>query len=454
MTATRLSALDDAFLTTETPTAHMHVGWAAVFEPPAEGPRPSFESLRDHIEDRLGRAPRYRQKLCRAPLGLDAPSWVDDESFEIDRHVIRSPADDLDELAAGCMSRPLERDRPLWEICVADRLADGRVGLVGKVHHCMVDGIAAVELGLLLLDPTPEPPVEDGRGWRPRPPPGSLARLGAGARERVGQQLELARGGLSLLRSPRRLKRLPPSAARAAGAIAGALRPVEPVDPLNEPISTRRRLGRVQRPLAELQGIKGAFRASVNDVYLAIAAGAMRRVLIEHDQRPRPLKAMVPVNVRSDGQGQELGNRISFMFVDLPCEEPDPGMRLRELKRMVGRSKRDQVPKAASGVLELVGQAPRSVQRLASRLLASPRMFNLTVSNIPGPREPVYMLGCELREVYPVVPIPDRHALSIGMTTIRDRACFGLYADRSSLGDVSSLTDAVEASCDELLEVS
>lgn len=454
MTTNRLSALDDAFLKTESATAHMHVGWVAVFDPPAGGPRPGFESFRDHIEDRLGRAPRYRQKLCPAPLGLDAPSWVDDEEFDIGRHVTHSPSDDLDRVAAECMSRPLERDRPLWEICIADRLAGGGIGIVGKVHHCMVDGLAAVELALLLLDPTPEPSPEGGRRWRPRPRPSGLARLGAGARDRLGGQLELARGSLSALRSPRRVARMPSAAARAAGAIAGALRPAEPVTPLNEPISTRRGLGRVQRPLTELKEIKQAFRGTVNDAYLAIATGAMRRLLTEHGQRLRPLKAMVPVSVRGDDQGEELGNRISFMFVDLPCEEPDPGERLRRLQSAVGRNKRNRAPGAAWALLDLLGQAPRGVQRLASRLIASPHMFNLTVSNIPGPSEPMYMLGCELREAYPVVPIPDRHALSIGMTTVGDRACFGLYADRSSLGDVRGLTDAVEDACDELLTVS
>ena len=454
MTTTRLSALDDAFLKTESPTAHMHVGWVAVFDPPARGPRPSFESFRSHIEDRLGRAPRYRQKLCPAPLGLDAPSWVDDEDFDIARHVTHSPDHDLDRVAAECMSRPLARDRPLWEICIADRLDGGSVGIVGKAHHCMVDGVAAVELALLLLDPTPEPNAEGGRRWRPGPHPGALARLGAGASDRLGQQLELARRGLSVLRSPGRMVRMPSAGARAAGAMAGALRPAEPVAPLNQPISTRRGLGRVQRPLAELKTIKQAFRATVNDAYLAIATGAMRRLLAEHGQRPRPLKAMVPVNVRDDGQGEELGNRISFMFVDLPCEEPDPGERLRRVKSAVGRNKRNRTPGAAEAALDLLGQAPRGVQRLASRLIASPHMFNLTVSNIPGPREPMYMLGCELREAYPVVPIPDRHALSIGMTTVRDRACFGLYADRGSLGDVHGLSDAVEEACDELLTVS
>lgn len=139
------------------------------------------------------------------------------------------------------------------------------------------------------------------------------------------------------------------------------------------------------------------------------------------------------------------------MFVDLPCDEPDPVRRLRRLQSALGKRKRGRDPATANSVLNLMGYAPRRVQRLLSRIVASPRMFNLTVSNIPGPSQPMFMLGCELREAYPVVPIPDRHALSIGMTTIQDRACFGLYADRDSLGDVRRVADAVERSSDELL---
>jgi diacylglycerol O-acyltransferase / wax synthase len=451
MSATRLSPLDDSFLATESATAHMHVGWAAVFDPPPRRSPPGFGELSRHIESRLPRAPRYRQKISPAPLGLDPPSWIDDDRFRIERHVIRSPSEDLDSLAAECMSRPLERDRPLWEICIADRLRDGRIGLVGKVHHCMVDGIAAVELALLLLDPTPDPPRERMSEWSPEPPPSRIERLRTTLGERARNQLELARAASGFLSSPRRLRRAAARAGGAAGAFGRALRPAELVAPLNEPISTRRRLARVERPLAELKRIKRHFRATVNDVYLAIAAGAVRRLLLDRGQTPKPLKTMVPVSVRRDAEQEELGNRISFMFVDLPCDEPDPERRLRELQSALGRGKSGGEPDLADSVMTLLGYTPRPLRHLASRIVASPRMFNLTVSNIPGPSEPMYMLGCELKEAYPVVPIPDRHSLSIGMTTIQDRACFGLYADRDTLGDVQRVADAVERSSDELL---
>src|SRR5919106_6040225 len=177
MTTTRLSALDSAFLAVETPTAHMHVGWAAVFDPPESGAAPSFEELRDHIGSRVGRAPRYRQLLRSVPLGLNAPVWTDDPGFDISRHVLRSDRTRLGDVVEACMSEPLRRDRPLWQMRIAPQLDDGRVGVVGKAHHCMVDGIAAVELTSLLLDPEPEPPPPDAEAWRPKPAPRPAAVL-------------------------------------------------------------------------------------------------------------------------------------------------------------------------------------------------------------------------------------------------------------------------------------
>jgi diacylglycerol O-acyltransferase / wax synthase len=453
MTTTRLSPLDDSFLAVESPTAHMHVGWTAVFEPPSDRRRPRFPELRRHIEDRLSRAPRYRQKVSRAPLDLDAPSWVDDQDFEIGRHVIAAESADLDEIVEECMSRQLDRDRPLWEIRVAERIADGRMAVVGKAHHCMVDGVAAVELASLLLDPTPEAPQESSEDWRPDPAPGTIARLADSASEKARVPLELARFTTRLLVSPRRLSKLWNQAGLAGGMVGRALRPATRVPPLNEPISRRRRLVRVERPLADLQQVKRRFGTTLNDVYLAAAAGAIRRLLIERGQDPVPLKSMVPVSVREDGELEELGNRISFMFVELPCNEPDPERRLRRVHLVTKHGKECGDPSAADAALKLAGYAPRPVQRLVSRLMASPRMFNLVVSNIPGPREPMFMLGCELKEAYPVVPLADGHALSIGMTTIQDRACFGLYAAGQCLSAVDSVAAALERSTDELLAV-
>src|SRR5829696_862450 len=452
-TAARLSPLDDSFLAVESPTAHMHVGWAAVFERPSSGRGPSFEELRAHIGSRLARMPRCRQKLSSTPLDLDAPCWVDDPDFDLSRHIVRASSSDFDEVVADCMSGQLDRERPLWELRIADRLEDGRIGVVGKVHHCMVDGIAAVELASLLLDPTPEAPAERDDEWNPpATEPGAASRLRTIAEARVRDQIEIARSALGTLASPLRLVRVAyRSTGAAAGSLPRALRPATPVAPLNEPLSAARHLARVSWPLDDLHRVRKSFGATVNDVYLAAAAGALRRLMLSRGAEPVALKTMVPVNVRGDGKPDELGNRISFMFIALPCDEPSAIRRLRRIKRATSQSKRRGDPGAADLLMRMVGSGPRTLRRLVAKAVASPRMFNLVVSNIPGPRDPMYMRGCELEEAYPVVPLAERHALSIGMTTIRDRACFGLYADRRSLGDMERLSTCLEEATDELL---
>jgi len=451
MSTARLSALDDSFLEVESPTAHMHVGWAAAFKPPTRGAAPRFADLRDHIEGRLCRAPRYRQKLARVPLGLNSPTWVDDGAFDVNRHVIASSSRRLDELVDECMSHQLERDRPLWQICVADQLEDGRIGIAGKAHHCMVDGIAAVELASLLLDPTPEPARSQPDGWRAKRAPGKARRISDALIDRVREQAQLLSLPARVVGSPDRVRRFPADARRAGLALAHSVRPAEPVPPLNQPISPARHLAGFWRRLDDIRRIGRAFDATINDVLLAVSAGGARRFLQRRGQAPAPLKTMVPVSVRDNDGAAELGNRISFVFVDLPCDEPDPVRRLRNVQMAMSDRKQAGDPEGADVVLGAVKHAPRSLRRLVSRLVTSPRTFNLVVSNIPGPREPMYMLGCELEEAYPVVPIADEHSLAIGMTTVKGRACFGLYTDRESLPDADRLAEEMDSSIDELL---
>jgi diacylglycerol O-acyltransferase len=454
VSGSRLSALDASFLAVESPTAHMHVGWASVFEPPEEG-RPSFEELRDHVARRVPRAPRYRQMIQPVPLGVNAPVWVDDERFDIASHVVRARSDDLDEVIASCMSAPLPHDRPLWQLCIAERLADGRIGVVGKAHHCMVDGIAAVELASLLLDPEPEASAPASDRWRPETAPADADLLLTGLLDFVRDQLEIATLPARIVNSPRRavgglVGRVP----RVARALVSSARPATLAGRLNQPISPARRLALLGRGMDDLLRIKDGFGVKLNDVLLAASAGGMRRFARDHGEDPIPLKTMVPVSVRADDDAAALGNRISFMFVDLPCEEPDPVRRLRRVHAETRARKRGGEPEGADDLLRSVSRAPSAVRGVVSRLVASPRAFNLTVSNIPGPRGAMYMCGCRLAEAYPVVPIADRHALSIGMTTLEDRACFGLYADPESLPDIDELAADIDAEIDELLELS
>jgi diacylglycerol O-acyltransferase / wax synthase len=451
---TRLSALDSAFLAVETPTAHMHVGWAAVFDPPESGGAPGFEELRDHIGSRVGRAPRYRQLLRSVPFGLNAPVWADDPSFDISRHVLRADRGRLGDVVESCMSEPLPRDRPLWQMRIAPRLEDGRIALVGKAHHCMVDGIAAVELTSMLLDPEPDPPRSDPDGWRPGPTPQPVGLLAGGIADLVRGSLDVATLPARALTSPSRAADLARRAGRALRAVAGSARPATPVAALNQPNSPRRHLAFLSRPTDDLRRIKGSFGTKLNDVVLAASAGAVRRFLERRGETPIRLKTMVPVSVRDSGDAGELGNKISFMFVDLPCDEPDPARRLRRLHAETAGRKQAGEPEGANDFVQSIGLVPAPVRKAVSRFVASPRTFNLVVSNIPRPTERLYLRGCELKEAYPVVPLADRHALSIGVTNVGEELCFGLYADRESLPDAQSVAEDLEESIDELLVAS
>jgi diacylglycerol O-acyltransferase / wax synthase len=454
MPVTRLSPLDASFLAVETPTAHMHVGWAAIFEPPGDAMGPSFEELRRHIASRLPRAPRYRQVLRSVPLGVNAPVWVDDVGFDISRHVLRTESNQLTDVVEECMSTPLPRHRPLWQVWIADRLDDGRIGVVGKAHHCMVDGIAAVELGTLLLDPDPVAPPPERDRWAPQAPPSGSELLVRGLADLARNQLDLATVPARAARSPRRALELVSRTRRAAAALLDAARPARLTPQLNPAISPLRHLGLIARPVDDLMRVKRGFGVKLNDVLLAACAGGVRAFMRKRGENPIRLKTMVPVNVRGSGEADQLGNRISFMFVDLPCDEPDPVRRLRQIHAATSDRKRAGQPEGADDVVRSLGFAPSPLQRVASRLIASPRTFNLTVSNIPGPPETLYMRGCPLAEVYPIVPIPERHALSIGVTTVGDGAFFGLYADRESFPGVDGLAGEIDVAIEELVELS
>jgi diacylglycerol O-acyltransferase len=450
MPATRLSALDASFLDIETPSAHMHIGWAATFTQPESGPRRGYDDILAHITGRLGGAPRYLQKLAPVPLGLYQPQWVDDDDFDPRRHIRRAEPGDLGAVVDSVMSRPLARDRPLWEMWIVEDLPDDRIGLVGKAHHCMVDGLAAVELATLLLDrdPSAGSHAEEGR-WVASRQPTAYERLLGAADDFLREQVGVARRVARFARSPRQLAGVPREARALARTLDHTVASLAPRSVFNRSSSPTRHLASLTRPLDDLREIKGRFGTTVNDVVLAACAGAIRRYIAEHDERPAPLKTMVPVSVR--GERDELGNRISFMFVSLPCDEPDPIRRLERVNAVTRERKQDHEPEELDSVLQAASLLPRPLQTLLSRLMASPRTFNLVVSNIPGPRGRLWMCGCELRDSYPIVPLAEGHALSIGMTTVHEDACFGLYADRETLPDADRLAAHLGDSLDELL---
>ncbi len=448
MTSARLSGLDASFLSVETPAAHMHVGWVARFSPPPGSPAPTFAALREHIGSRLARAPRYRQKLAAVPFGVHAPEWIDDPVFAVERHVYWAPGP-LEDLVDEVLSVPLRRDRPLWEMWICHDADERALAIVGKMHHCMVDGMAAMELGSLLLDPTPEEQTWELDAYSAAPPPPARVLLARAVRDRAADGLGLMGATVRLMASPARAgQRTAVGTARVARALSNALR-AAPESGLNAPLTPLRRLAWVDRPFQDLVAVKSAFGITVNDVLLAAVAGAMRSYLIRRGEDPGTLKAMVPVSVR--GSDELLGNRISFVFVPLPCNEPNPLRRLYSVHATMRQRKRDGEPEGADVALRAAQQAPRVLQRVISRVVASPRTFNLTVSSIPGPAGPLFLMGCPLETVYPVVPLSEHHAVSVGMVTVGDRACFGVYADRELLSDIDQLAGDIDAAIDELL---
>lgn len=444
----RLSALDAAFLSLEAPHAPMHVGWAAKFAPRADGSRPSFEEVRAHIGGRLSRAPRYRQRLAEVPLGLGDPVWVDYPQFDIADHVLRADHGDFGRLGDEVLSTPLQHGRPLWELWIAEQLDDGCVGVVGKAHHCLVDGLAAIELMALLLDAEPDPAPSDEPPWAPQPvDPLELA--ADAVRWQAEQALEMARVPLDYALKPTRLLDLPAGAWRASRALLNTAAPLAPTSRLNGAMSARRHLARERRSLQDIKTIKQSLGTTVNDVLLAASAGALRRLAQEHGERPRAIKAQVPVSVAAPDE--RWGNRLTFLFVELPTLEADPVWRLRDIHVTMRERKREREPETVDAIFNAVSRAPRQVRRIASRILASPLLSNLTVSNIPGPTMALYLMGCEALEAYPVVPLTDGHGISIGMTTIQDAACFGVYAQADLAADADLVARSIGEEIDALL---
>ena len=454
----RLSAIDGSFLRVETPNAHMHVAWSAAFRVPAAGPRPTLERLRRSIAGRLEQLPRFRRRLAYPPPGMGEPFWVDDPDFDIARHVLAlgMPNSEIDDrrfafLCDGVLSAPLARDRPLWEVRLAPRLSGGRCGLVAKLHHALVDGKAAVEAALLLFDTDPDATPAIPRPWRPEPRPGA-GRLAVEA---------LAYGAEDSFRAARSAARFATAPVGGASRIAGTLRRAAlaagedllrpaPSSLLNQRIGPRRTLVRHSVRFDDVQRARGADGATLNDVCLAGVAGALRELAIAREERPRPLKAMVPVSVRGSAEAETLGNRITLAFVQLPLDEPSAQERLARVHTTTAAFKRANRPAGTEAVLGTLGLLPGSLRGPAARAVASPRVYNLTVSNVPGPPVPLYMLGAELLEAHPVVPLAERHALSVGIFTHLEKLHFGLYADPEAFPQVSDLPRALETALCEL----
>jgi diacylglycerol O-acyltransferase / wax synthase len=458
MARTRLSALDGSFLRVETPAAHMHVGWKGRFSPRADGAPLTLSALRASIAGRLRHAPRFRQRLAFPPAGMAEPVWVDDAAFDVRRHVLAlNPSAEplsrarFDDLADRALSEQLDRGRALWRILFAPRLAEGGSGLVMQAHHAMVDGKSAVELALLLLDSEPDAPMpEPDLDWRPRPAPGSAQLALEAMADTAAESLRMAGGLARLATNPRGGARLADTLRRAALSVGEDLVRSAPASHVNAPIGPRRTLVHQTAPLAPLLEVKTRHQVTLNDVALTVAAGALRKLALHAGQAPRSMKVMVPVSLRTAEQATDLGNQISFVFIDLPIERADPLDRLSAINQASRGFKSSGRPAGGKALLDVLDLMPGLVRDRAARLAASPRMYNLTISNVPGPRVPVYLLGAELAEAVPVIPLAEGHALAIGIFTYLDRVTFGGYADPEALPGIRQLPDALD---DALLEL-
>ncbi len=458
--ADRLAPLDVSFLYMEGPTTAMHVGGVAIFEPPDTGF--DYDRLVELISQRIALVPRYRQKVKWVPGHLANPVWVDDEDFDVTYHVRRSALPkpgsyaQLRDLVGRLQSRQLDRNRPLWEIYLVEGLEHGRVAVVTKTHHAMVDGVSAVDIGTVILDLTPTPREVPVEPWLPVSEPGA-ASLVAGAAvdflRRPTAAIDTARSAIVDAKA---------TAGRVASVAGGMLASARtmarqaPASPLNATIGEQRRFGTAATDLDDYKRVRKTHGGTINDVVLATVSGALRSWLLTRGESVTPsstIRAMVPVSVRSDDQQGQLGNRVSSYFVDLPVGEGNPVMRLHQVSFAMRGHKESGQAVGADALVQLSGFAPPTIHSLGARVASqmSRRAYNLVVTNVPGPQFPLYAAGARMLEMYPVVPLAKGQAVAIGLTSYDGGVFYGLNADRDAMPDIDVLAALIEESLAELV---
>jgi len=451
----RLSALDASFLHLESPETPMHVGSLAIFDGAAffDGSgRFRLAEARALVASRLHLIPRFRTRLMNVPMDQGRPIWVDDDRFDISYHVrltaLPKPGtwEQLLTLTGRIEAQTLDRSHPLWELWFVEGLEGGRVALVQKTHHALVDGVSGVDVATVLLDFTPEPTVLDAPAWLPRAAPSSSRLLRDTLVERSTGPTEIARSVRGLARAPQR-------AAARTGKVAGAIRsmfdgsPLAPRTSFNVPVGRDRRFAGVKVPLDTVKDIRAATGGTVNDVLLAGVAGAMRaRLLARGDDLPESLRALCPVSVRDESEHLHLGNRVSVMFVELPVGEVDPAARLERIERQTHDLKEREQAVGAAFILDLGEYAAPTLLGLAARLVHRQPFVNLVVTNVPGPQVPLYCLGARMVEAYPMVPLSRNLSLGVAILSYCGVLHFGLLVDGDVWPDLDDLATDIEAS--------
>jgi WS/DGAT/MGAT family acyltransferase len=455
----RLTGLDASFLHLERDTAHMHVAGCAVFA----GAAPTYEELLEQISSRLHLVPRYRQRLAFVPFDQGRPVWVDDPHFQLRYHVRHTALprpcgeEQLKRLAGRVLSQPLDRTRPLWELWLVEGLAGDRFALLSKTHHALVDGVSGVDIATVLLDSSPDPmpvaPPPD-QDWAARPLPSRAQLLADALLERATVPAEIVRGVRAAFRGPMGVANRTIEGFGGIRAMASAGLQAAPPSPFNVRIGPHRRFTWVTGSLSEFKAVKNKFGGTVNDVVLAVVAGALGSFmrLHGHDTEGVELRAMVPVSVRADIERGALGNRVAAMWAPLPVGLTDPVERLVTVSHAMEGIKDSGQAVGAQVLTRLSGFAPPTIMAQAARLQARQRLFNVVVTNVPGPQHPLYMLGREVEMVLPMVPLAENTALGIAILSYNGQLNFGLVADFAALPDVERLAHELRGAIRETVD--
>jgi WS/DGAT/MGAT family acyltransferase len=454
----RLSAVDASFLHEERQASHMHVGAVVLLD----GPPPTPDELSAHIESRLHLVPRYRQKLAFPRLEMGRPFWVDDPRFNIDYHVRHSglPApgniEQLRRLAGRIFSQRLDRSKPLWEMWLVQGFEEERFALISKTHHALVDGVSGVDIATVLFDLMQEPAegLVEIPAWMPASEPSEVELVAEGVKGIISTPARLAGGVLKGVQQPGATLGRVREALEAVGEVASATLDAAPDVPLNVPIGPHRRVFWVQSELADFKAVKNALGGTVNDVFLATVAGGLGQWLRSRgvNTADLELRGLVPVSIRSSDQHHHLGNQIAALRGPLPVYAEDPIERLRIVREAMQGVKESKQALGAEVITGLEDFAPPTLLAIASRLNFSTRLFNLIVTNVPGPQFPLYLMGREMCELVPVAFLPEDHALAIAAMSYNGKLDFGLLGDYDAMPDLEELGGFFAEALAELLD--
>jgi WS/DGAT/MGAT family acyltransferase len=453
----RLGPQDASFIYLETPFVHQHVGGVAVLDASIrpEG-KLRYDDLLEVIGSRIHLAPRFRQKVLFPPLAVARPVWVDDANFDLTFHVRRAALPgprgrrELIDYVQRVFSRPLDRTKPLWEAYIIEEMENDLSAVITKVHHAMVDGLAAIDIASTMFDFTPEAQILTPPPWEPEPEPSRRELLIEAIREQVANPVKTAVDlGQRTLQAPSRvLHQVTDVVEGLLDVVGGGV--LAPPSPLNRKVGPNRRFGMTEAPVQTFKDIKNALGGTVNDVVLTTVAGALHRLFRSRREptRDRVLRAMVPVSVRAESEAG--GNRVSSIFVDLPIGPIGAKKRLALIRDETKHLKESHYAVGAEFIMNVGMWAPPTIHAMAARLAARSRVINLVVSNVPGPQIPMYIAGARLLAQYPFMPIAESMGLSIAVTSLAGTMAFGVTADWDTLPDIDALVEGIDESLAEL----